>query len=160
MRALVLMLALASVGADCNGKPQPATPTTPAEKPLVFLGSKDGDTVQVSVEVVDTPSTRQTGLMNRAQLAEDAGMLFLVPKESVLTFWMKDTLIALDMIFIRADMSVAGIVENAAPMTTTTRSVNAAAQFVLEVNGGFAARHGIVAGSRVRFENVPAAPKD
>ncbi len=158
MRLFVLCVAL--LGCACAVAPAKQEAPAPAQKPLVFLGGKDGSTVQVSVEVVDTPASRANGLMNRNQLREDAGMLFLFPRESVQTFWMKNTLIPLDMIFIRADMSVAGVVENAVPLSETPRSVNEPSQFVLEVVGGFCEKHGIGAGSRVRFESVPATPKE
>jgi uncharacterized membrane protein (UPF0127 family) len=151
-----LLVCCASAQAPTTAKQDVST----AQKPRVFVGGKDGSTVQITVEVVDTPESRAVGLMNRNQLAEDAGMLFLFPRESVQTFWMKNTLIPLDMVFIRADMSVAGVVENAVPMTETPRSVNEPSQFVLEVVGGYCQKHGIAAGSRVRFEGVPAAPKE
>lgn len=152
-------LALVALCACAPQKSQPPA-TTQLEKPpaQVFLNAKDGATIQVTVEIADTPASRNQGLMYRQSLADNAGMLFLFANETVHAFWMKNTLIPLDMIFIRADMSVAGVVENAEPMTETSRSVNAPTQYVLEVNGGFAAKYGVGAGTRVRFENVPSAP--
>jgi uncharacterized protein len=132
--------------------------TAPAAAPSVTLASEDGQAWKVNVEVANTPSLRANGLMNRASLAEDAGMIFLFPKMDALSFWMKNTLIPLDMIFIRDDFSIAGIVENAEPLTLDPRGVGVPSQYVLEVNGGAAARHGIKAGSRVRFDDIPAAP--
>jgi uncharacterized membrane protein (UPF0127 family) len=155
-------LALCLLAACAGSRPQPASQqqqvAAPVEKAFVYLSNADGNTLQVAVEIADTPSSRNQGLMYRQSLADNAGMLFLFPNESIKTFWMKNTLIPLDMIFIRADMSVAGVVENAEPMTETTRSVNAPSQYVLEVNGGYSAKNGISAGARVRFENVPPAP--
>lgn len=84
-------------------------------------------------------------------------MLFLFPSERPLSFWMKNTLIPLDMVFIRADKTVLGIVENAEPMTETSRFVPGNSQFVLEIGGGLAAKLGIQSGQSVAFEAaVPA----
>jgi uncharacterized membrane protein (UPF0127 family) len=68
---------------------------------------------------------------------------------------MKDTLIPLDMIFIRADMTVAGVVEGAEPLTLGSRSVDAPSRYVVEVNGGWSRAHGVTEGTQVRFEGVP-----
>ena len=82
-------------------------------------------------------------------------MLFLFEKPAQLMFWMKNTLIPLDMIFIGADRRIVGIVENAEPQTTTGRRVEGPSQYVLEINGGFAAKLGVTAGGEVDFRDVP-----
>ncbi len=69
-------------------------------------------------------------------------------------FWMRNTLISLDMIFIGKDRRVIGVVENTEPMTDTSRRVGKPSLYVLEVNAGFAAQHGIRAGTPVQFKNV------
>ena len=119
---------------------------------------KEGGQINVRVEVADSPAEREQGLMYRRELEADAGMLFLFPREAQQTFWMKNTFLPLDMIFIRADLSIAGIVENAEPMTLTRRSVPEVSQYVLEVNGGFAAQHGVKQGGHVVFDGVPQVP--
>lgn len=113
--------------------------------------------VMFQAEVADSPEARARGLMHRTQLGEREGMLFLFPSERPLSFWMKNTLIPLDMVFIRADKTVLGIVENAEPMTETSRFVPGNSQFVLEIGGGLAAKLGIQSGQSVAFEAaVPA----
>jgi uncharacterized membrane protein (UPF0127 family) len=82
-------------------------------------------------------------------------MIFLFPDESRQTFWMKNTPIPLDMIFIGRDMKVVGIVAQTMPFSLDARSVEAPSQYVLEINGGLAERHGIQAGDRVRFDSIP-----
>ena len=72
-----------------------------------------------------------------------------------LTFWMKNTLIPLDMIFIGSDRHIVGIVENAEPQTLTGRRSGGVAQYVLEINGGFCAKLGVQIGSEVDFRDVP-----
>jgi len=81
-------------------------------------------------------------------------MLFLYQNEDIRHFWMRNTLIPLDMIFISADLRVVGIVENAEPQTETIRQVPQPSQYVLEVNGGYAAAHGIAAGTPVEFRDI------
>lgn len=94
------------------------------------------------------------GLQYRRELAPDRGMLFLFPVEETQTFWMKNTPIPLDMIFIDHDLRIVGIVEHAVPFSLESRSVGVPSQFVLEINGGLAKRYGIQAGDRVRFDGI------
>lgn len=145
----------ASAG-DTNG-----SGVSPTVKPTseVVLVTKSGARHKVRVEVADSPAERERGLMFKTSMEADVGMLFLFPRESTLSFWMKNTYLPLDMIFIRADQTVAGIVENAEPMTTTSRGVPALSQFVLEVNGGYVAQRGIATGDSVIFEGVPPTPE-
>ena len=89
--------------------------------------------------------------MYRESLAPDRGMILIFHDDRQRTFWMKNTRIPLDIIFITKDRGIAGIVENAEPMTETPRRVNADSRFVLEVNGGLARTHGLAAGDRVYF---------
>jgi uncharacterized membrane protein (UPF0127 family) len=122
--------------------------------PMVVLRPEGRLEVRVQVELARTSQERERGLMFREHLDADAGMLFLYEEEGLLAFWMRNTLIPLDMIFISADHRVVGIVENAEPQTDTVRQVDGPSQFVLEVNGGFAAAHGVTAGTPVEFRNI------
>ncbi|MBI4508048.1 MAG: DUF192 domain-containing protein [Deltaproteobacteria bacterium] len=92
--------------------------------------------------------------MYRQHLPMDRGMLFLFEEEEIQSFWMKNTVIPLDMIFIRQDMTVAGVVENAEPLSRDARSVDVPSRFVLEVNGGWAGNHGVTRGTPVKFEGI------
>lgn len=125
-----------------------------AEQAQVLLLPAGRDPVSVRVEVARTAQEVSQGLMYRLHLADDAGMLFLFDRPQQLTFWMRNTFIPLDMIFIEPSMTVLGVVENAEPRTDTRRMVPGSSQYVLEVNAGFARRHGIAAGTQVRFEGV------
>jgi len=93
--------------------------------------------------------------MYRKDLAADRGMIFIFARESPQSFWMKNTPIPLDMLFISADKKVVGIVEQAAPFTLDPRGVATPSQFVLEINGGLSKRYQIRAGDSVRFESIP-----
>lgn len=139
---LVLSLWLLHVAAACRAEPK------------VTITTKQGRNVVFQVEVADSPAKRQLGLQYRRELASDRGMIFLFPEESQQTFWMKNTPIPLDMIFINRDMKIVGIVEQTVPFSLDSRSVNAPSQYVLEINGGLAKRHGIQTGDRVRFDAV------
>ena len=122
------------------------------EQPKVAITGQDGrDLIVVNVEVAATNAKRELGLMYRRHLDEQAGMIFLFKQPQHLTFWMKNTLIPLDMIFADSDGRIVGIVENAAPLSESIDAVDGDSQYVLEVNGGFCKRHGIIAGDRLRF---------
>ena len=119
-----------------------------------MVETRDGREHRVSVELARTDAERARGLMNRASLPPDAGMLFLFPESDDHSFWMKNTFIPLDMIFIDEGGGIVGLVEQATPGSLTLRSIGAPSRYVLEVNGGWAAARGVRAGDRVRFENV------
>lgn len=118
------------------------------------ISTKEGRNVVFQVEVADSPAKRELGLQYRRELASNRGMIFLFPEESQQTFWMKNTPIPLDMIFINRDLKVVGIVEQTVPFSLDSRSVDAPSQYVLEINGGLAKRHGIQTGNRVRFDSI------
>jgi len=128
-----------------------------ASEPRVIVHTQAGD-VPVAVEIADTPERRSLGLMYRKELGADRGMLFVFDAPAPVSFWMKNTVLPLDMIFIGDDRRVIGIVKDAVPFTTTSRGFDEPSRYVLEVNAGFSARHQLAAGDEVRFENVPGVP--
>ncbi|MFQ5666335.1 MAG: DUF192 domain-containing protein [Candidatus Binatia bacterium] len=121
--------------------------------PAVVIYSKQG-AVRVDVEVADTPDARARGLMYRRDLDPDAGMLFIFPSESQQHFWMKNTPLPLDMVFISSAGEIVGIVPDTRPFSTNPLSVGAPSQYVLEVHAGFCDRHGIATGDKVDFQHV------
>jgi uncharacterized membrane protein (UPF0127 family) len=123
-------------------------------EPLVIHAG--GSAYKFEVEIVTTPETRAQGLMYREAMAANAGMLFIYPGEQPVSFWMKNTLIPLDMLFLKADGSIAHIAHNAVPMDETPIDSGAAVKAVLEVNGGTAAALGIREGDRVEYQSQPA----
>ena len=118
--------------------------------PRVILG-----TAAVDVEVVSTEAKIERGLMYREHLPMDQGMLFLMSRVYDWSFWMHNTLIGLDIIFITKDMKVAGVAANAKPQDDSLLKVGVPSLYVLEVNAGWAAAHQVVAGTPVQFEAVP-----
>lgn len=103
-----------------------------------------------SIELAVTPREQARGLMWRQQLAPDAGMLFVYPKPGQPAFWMKNTLIPLDMLFITPDGRVQHVHTRAIPGDLTPISGGAGVSAVLEIPGGRAAELGITAGDQVR----------
>jgi uncharacterized protein len=128
---------------------------TSAAGPRVILES-GGKSLVVKVELADTDAKRERGLMFRKELPDGHGMLFLFDEEGEHTFWMKDTLIPLDLIFADSSGKVTGIVARARPLTLEPRS-GGPSRMVLEVPGGWAAANGVRAGDRMRVEGLPAA---
>ena len=136
-----------------QGRDAPALAAAPVNGPRVVISSTRGD-IAVDVEVVSTEARIERGLMYRQFLAPESGMLFLLGIEKDWTFWMRNTLIPLDMIFIRKSMTIAGIVENAEPKTESMRMVGEPSLYVLEVNAGWTRSHGVTKDAKVRFANV------
>lgn len=101
------------------------------------------------VEIAATPQSRTTGLMHRREMAADAGMLFDFSHSQPVSMWMKDTLIPLDMLFIRSDGSIANIAERRVPGSLTPVESDGPVRGVLELNGGTSARLGIRAGDKI-----------
>ena len=145
-RRLLVSLAICGVFASL-----PACKTARPRTPIVTIDT--GETkVPFKVELAITPDEQERGLMFREHLDPDAGMLFISDAPRHHVFWMKNTLIPLDMIFISADWRIAGIVENAEPKTLSTREVAGVSQYVLEIGGGLSARYGFRAGQLVDFQ--------
>ncbi len=109
-----------------------------------------------AVEVVDTPETRAQGLMHREEMPKSAGMLFVYEHPQRVAFWMRNTLIPLDMIFADATGVVQKVHENAVPGDETAIPGGDNIQFVLEINGGLASLYGIEAGTVLRHPKIVA----
>ncbi|MES1164625.1 MAG: DUF192 domain-containing protein [Verrucomicrobiota bacterium] len=155
IRAVFASAVLMVLAGGCkSGGHQASSSLAPGTSPGVVVQA-DGRAVPFRVEVASTPEEHARGLMYRSHLDVDAGMLFVFDQPQVQRFWMKNTLIPLDMIFIGADRRIAGVVENAAPETETERMVPARSQYVLEIGGGLAARLGIHAGELVELHGIP-----
>ena len=102
-----------------------------------------------SVEIVDNDADRAKGLMYRKELPEGKGMLFDFQREQEVSFWMQNTYIPLDMLFIRGDGTILRITENTEPLSTRMIPSGGPVRGVLEVIGGTARKFGIAPGDRV-----------
>ena len=140
--ASVLLVAVLAATTACRAEPK------------VIIFTKAERQVSFVVEIADTAAKRAMGLQYRRDLAASRGMIFLFPVQAVHSFWMKNTPIPLDMIFIDADLKIVGIVEQTVPYSLDSRSVTSPSRFVLEINGGLSRHFGIQSGDSVRFEGI------
>jgi uncharacterized membrane protein (UPF0127 family) len=134
--ATVLFVSAGAAHADCD----------PAH---IELRTAQGQPVY-TVEIADTPRTQARGLMFRRTLDADAGMLFIYQTPRRAVFWMKNTLIPLDMVFINAQGRVEYVARNARPLDESRIDGGDGIKMILEINGGLAEPAGITAGSIVR----------
>src|SRR5476649_1789310 len=123
-------------------------PVQPAGLGTVEIATKSG-VHAFSVEIVDNDADRAKGLMYRKELPEGKGMLFDFKREQDVSFWMENTYIPLDMLFIRADGQILRIAENTEPLSTRLIPSGGPVRAVLEVIGGTARKFGIAPGDRV-----------
>jgi uncharacterized membrane protein (UPF0127 family) len=131
-----------------NSQPQGTPQTGLAQVPLT-IRSANGEH-RFTVEVAATPAQQERGLMFRASIGPDEGMIFPYDPPITATFWMKNTLVPLDMVFIRADGTIARIA-HAVPLTLDPVSAGEPVAAVLEIRGGRAAELGIREGDRVEW---------
>lgn len=117
---------------------------------LSFVGSDGAPRgAKIVSEIVASPKTREVGLMYRKELAADTGMLFIYPKEAIQTFWMHNTYVSLDMIFIDKDRVVVGIIENIPTLNDAARKIDKPSMYALEVPAGTVAAHKIAIGDKL-----------
>jgi len=145
MRALILLLGLLLL--------RPAT----AQTPWVELGGK-----RYTVELALDDHSRMRGLMFRESMAEDAGMLFVFDGDYPQAFWMKNTLIALDILYFNSAGELVSMALDTPPCRTAycpSYPSKAPAKFVLELNAGEVARLSVAVGAKLRFgPGIPGAP--
>jgi hypothetical protein len=132
---------------DCPSASEPA-PILPKAR-VQFVDAQGKPSVQV--EVAETATHRERGLMFRTQMSADSGMIFTWPDEARRGFWMRNTCIPLDMLFIARDGFIAGALEQVPVMNEAPRTVPCDAMHVLEVNAGYLRKHGIRPGQRVEI---------
>lgn len=157
---LLTLLAACSPSAPQAENTATAAPQRATLLPLIIRTAKGGH--RFNVEVALTEKEQEQGLMFRRVLAEDSGMLFPMEPPRTASFWMKNTLIPLDMLFIHTDGSIAFLKANAQPYSREPVSAGIPVAAVLELRGGRAAELGIREGDRVRWGNcaVPGARPD
>ncbi len=141
-----------------TSSPPPAQPIKQSpqfidEGDLYFIKDKDTLTM-IDIELAETKAERAKGMMYRTSLKNDGGMLFIFDKEEAQSFWMKNTYITLDLIFINKQQIVEQIAQSASPSSEGQISCSKPVKYVLEVNGGFTAAFGIEAGQSVTWAFV------
>ena len=137
-------------GAGSSASALERSPAGLEQVPLTIT-TAGGKTHRFTVEVARTPEEQNQGLMNRQSLAPDRGMIFPYEPPVAASFWMKNTLIPLDMIFIRADGIIARIEANTVPLSLDPVAAGEPVAAVLELAGGRSAELGIAPGAKVEW---------
>lgn len=150
--AVAAILTLVPLSACRDRLVEEASAATPArlEVVAVRIATSDGKTHRYRAEVARTPEQQARGLMYRRTMARDAGMLFPFPEPRMASFWMSNTYLPLDIIFISPQGRVVNVGEGV-PLTLDTVESAAPAGSVLELNRGEAARIGLAPGDRVSW---------
>lgn len=159
LAAMMLGLGLTAAGCKPEPKASDGVEAPQAAKPDAVLEPLTIDTakgpVAFQVEIADDEAEREHGLMYRTALAPDRGMLFIFEDAAPRAFWMKNTYIPLDILYIGADGRIVSIAANAEPFNETPIPSNGPALAVLELYGGRAAQLGLKPGDRVRHRIFP-----
>lgn len=134
-------------------KTEPPTPISPAElSPIATFGD-----VSLRIEFATTSTTRELGLGNRTSVPDGYGMLFVFAKDGSYGFWMKDTLVPLDIFWLDDKGQVVSISESIAPSTyPNVFYPSVPARYVLETSAGFARAHSILPGTPLLLKNFPS----
>ncbi|SKB58964.1 hypothetical protein SAMN05660776_1944 [Salegentibacter holothuriorum] len=115
----------------------------------------NGDTIkQIDIEIADNSYERETGLMYRESMEDEQGMLFIYNNEAPRAFYMKNTYIALDIIYFASDSTAVSFQKNAQPQDETSLPSGEPAQFILEINAGLADDWNIEVGDKIDFERI------
>ncbi|MBW4022116.1 MAG: DUF192 domain-containing protein [Proteobacteria bacterium] len=151
LMALTVTLGLATASgtgaALAQSEPTGPQPTLPRE-PLTIIDD-NGHPHLFHVELATTPQEQETGLMFRTSVPADGGMLFVFPTVQPEPFWMKNTLVPLDMVFINPDGTIRAIAENTVPESLAAVDSGGPVLAVLELQGGLTAKENISVGDRV-----------
>ena len=137
--------------------PEPACPKDPEKPPQLRSGSvtfSDPAATKITVEIAEKGKDRERGLMYRTRMPADHGMIFWFEEKSNHSFWMHNTCIPLDMLYIDDDGLIVGIEENTPTLSDDTFEVGCDSKYVLEVNAGWTRAHGVTAGQKVKIEGI------
>ena len=119
------------------------------EGELTISDSTNINKAVIDIEIADTDYDRQLGLMKRVSMEEKQGMLFIFPDDTMQSFWMRNTLISLDMIFINSNKTIVTIHKNTKVLSDQSYPSSAPARYVLEVSAGFTDKYNILVGDKI-----------
>jgi len=132
-----------------NNKQKVKYYTFKKEGELTFTDSLGNTKIKIDLEIADNEYERQLGLMNRKSMEENQGMLFIFEYERMQSFWMRNTLIPLDMLFINKEKKIVTIHKSTKILSAQSYPSTAPAIYVVEVVGGFTDKHKIVIGDKI-----------
>lgn len=167
----IIIIAAAMVLSGCNKTPKPKgnngnkpikelkvkkydfdnPPEFRKDGELQFINDSDSIIFNIDIELATTEEEHARGLMYRKQMDENKGMLFLFQDEDWRSFWMRNTLIPLDIIYVNAKREVVSICKNAKTLDETSLPSEAPAMYVIEINAGLCDKYGIDKGTKVNF---------
>ncbi len=137
------------------GLPSAAPPAMAQDVSELWIETASGARYRFEVEMAITPEEQAQGLMHREEMAADAGMLFVFEPVRPVSFWMKNTLISLDMLFVGADGRIVNIGARTEPLSTASVPSDGPVRAVLEINGGLSAMLGIRPGDKIVHSAFP-----
>lgn len=124
------------------------------EGQLTFLTANNQFISQIDIEIADDDDSRATGLMYRNKLAENQGMLFIFDTENIQSFWMKNTVLSLDMIFVNKENEIVKIHKNTIPFSEQSYNSLKPSIYVVEVNAGYTDSHSIKVGDKISWRKL------
>lgn len=156
LKFILILGFLVVVTNSCKEEPKKVIKTEPIEftkEGELAITKQKVDTLitKLDIEFAESEYETQTGLMYRKSMEDHQGMLFIFPDERMHSFYMKNTEIALDIIFLKSDLTIASFQENAQPMNETGLSSQVPIQYVLEVNAGLAERWLLEVGDKIKY---------
>ena len=134
-----------------NNQTKPIGRVVAPERSLTFIDFDGSPLSTLEVQIADEPLERNEGLMDVRDMPETHGMVFIFEQEEPLSFWMANTPLPLDIMYVNSDSTIVRIYHNTTPFSETTLPSEAPAIFVVETNGGYCLSHGILEGMKVRF---------
>jgi uncharacterized protein len=153
---LLFMIGFVVPNSGCGGEETPrgtamTEPQFRQDGTLDFVGGDGRVITTIAIEIADTPASREQGLMYRRSMPPQSGMLFVFDAPDMLSFWMRNTAMPLDIIFVSADRQIVSIAPRTRPLSEDHVRAEEPAQYVVEVRAGFSERHGITPGTTVRW---------
>jgi len=165
MRSLPLLLVLLALAGCRDSGPEPSPAASgvvaiPFDIDGTLTFSRDGQPITtIDIEIADTDSLRARGLMDRPNIPEATGMLFIFPNEAPQSFWMENTPSSLDIMYFGADSALVNVQANTAPyQRSPTYPSEGPAQFVVETPAGFARRYGLTPGVKIDWTRNDTTP--
>ena len=153
--AVILFAGMAGCGDKARqAQEQPVDKMFRKDGELTFTSAEGKVLATIDIEVADDQEKRSAGLMGRPSMRDHDGMLFIFENPQPLSFWMMNTMIPLDMLFIDTHKTVITLHRNTTPYTTDSYSSTSDGQYVVEVNGGFCDRYGIDVGAIISWKII------
>ncbi len=148
--ALIIIFMPKKTATDTSASP--AAPMFKKQGECTLMTRDEKPIVSIDIEIADDDSKREVGMMGRAVMEEHQGMLIVFEQEFMASFWMKNCILSLDMVFINKSGEIVTICKNTTPFSEQAYAATEMTLFVLEVNAGFADKYGIKEGDRISWK--------